>query len=106
MPEPASSTRMPPVVSSCTSMHGVLQPWIIPSGTDHGTDPLTPRNLTRTSQTLPATRSWIIPHTHAGQTPPHRRTRTPCRPEPGVRAGVAPVGLLRLRTRVGDGARG
>src|SRR5438552_17415155 len=34
-------------------MHGVLQPWTIPSGTDHGTDPLTPRNLTRIRSHLP-----------------------------------------------------
>src|SRR4051812_5963593 len=47
MPEPASSTRMPPVRSSKISMHGVLQPWMMPSGTDHGTEPRTPLNRTR-----------------------------------------------------------
>src|SRR4051812_19394778 len=47
MPEPASRIRMPLLVGSKISMHGVLQPWMIPSGTDQGTDPRTPRNLTR-----------------------------------------------------------
>src|SRR3954454_11292187 len=47
MPEPASRMRMAPVRWSRISMHGVLQPWMMPSGTDQGTDPRTPRNRTR-----------------------------------------------------------
>ena len=49
-------------------MHGVLQPWTIPSGTDHGTEPGRHETRLHKNQTLPVMDTCCI-RLHADNTP-------------------------------------